>query len=96
MADPRRVGNAQRRRMGAPSSMYANTMMPPTFNPGDTVKAPGRYGVQTIAGVMPNVTMPSGGHDGHAYIVMGGKTGRQSVHLSGELRPFQVGLGELQ
>ena len=86
---------AQRRRMGAPSSMYSNTMNAPSYGPGDTVKVPGRYGVQTVAGVIPNVASPGNGHDGHAYIVQGGKAGRQSVHLSGELMPFQMGTEEL-
>ena len=96
MADPRRVGMAQRRRIGASASMYSNTMKPPSHSPGDTVKAPGRYGVQTVTGVVPNVTSPGNGSDGHAYIVSGGKAGRQSVHLSGELVPFQMGMEELQ
>lgn len=96
MADSRRVGHAQRRRMGAPSNAYADTMKPPTHGTGDTVKAPGRYGVQSVVGVIPNLTRPDGDNDGHGYIVQGGKGGRQSVHLSGELRPFEMGMGELQ
>jgi len=94
MADSRRVGMAQRRRMGASSNMYADTLKPPAHGPGDAVKAPGRYGKQTVTDVIPNLTRPSGGNDGHGYVVQGGKMGRQSVHLSGELRPFEMGMEE--
>lgn len=96
MADPRRVGMAQRRRMGALSNMYANTLKPPSYGPGDTVKAQGRYKSQTVTDVIPNVTAPDDSNDGHAYVVQGGKSGRQSVHLSGEIRPFTLGTEELQ
>lgn len=94
MADPRRVGHAQRRRMGAPSNVYADTLKPPSFGPGETVKAQGRYRSQTVSAVIPNVTRPDGVNDGHAYVVAGGKKGRTSVHLSGELRPFTLGTEE--
>lgn len=94
MTDPRRVGHAQRRRMGAPSNVYADTMKPPSYAPGDTVKAPGRYGVQTVTAVMPNTTRPGRESDGHSYEVSGGKGGRVTVHLSGELRPFEMGQEE--
>jgi hypothetical protein len=43
---------------------------------------------------MPNVTRPGRGTDGHGYEVSGGKGGRTSWHLSGELRPFEMGMGE--
>lgn len=94
MPDGRRVGHAQRRRMGAPSNMYANTMRPPSYGPGDSVKAKGRYRGQMVTGVIPNVVQPGEGSDGHAYVVSGGKGGRQSVHLSGELSPFEMGTEE--
>ena len=94
MADSRRVGNAMRRRMGAPSSMYHEMMKPPTFGPGDTVKAPGRYGTVTVVNVMPNVSRPYANNDGHSYEVQGGKGGRITTHLSGELRPFELGQEE--
>ena len=96
MTDPRRVGNAQRRRMGAPSSMYAVTTKAPTFGQGDAVKAQGRYGTQTVVAIHPNAAPATGGHDGHAYSVRGGKGGRVTTHLSGELQPFTVGTEELQ
>jgi hypothetical protein len=94
MADPRRVGHAQRRRMGAPSNVYAATMKPPTFSPGDPVQAAGRYRDQVVSQVVPNVTRPSATSDGHGYVVKGGKTGRETMHLSGELRPFRFGQEE--
>ena len=96
MTDPRRVGHAQRRRIGAPSNVYADTLKPPTYGPGDTVKAKGRYRTQTVTGIVPNVARPDGTNDGHGYVVSGGKKGRQSVHLSGELAPFELGTEELQ
>ena len=96
MTDPRRVGHAQRRRMGASSNMYADTLKPPSYGPGDTVKAKGRYKTQTVTGIIPNVTKPGPDSDGHGYVVSGGKKGRQSVHLSGELAPFTLGPEELQ
>jgi hypothetical protein len=95
MTDTRRLGHAQRRRLGAPSNVYADTLRPPTHGPGDTVKAPGRYGAQTVVDVMPSVTRPDTNNDGHAYAVQGGKGGRVTIHLSGELKPFQMGQGEL-
>jgi len=60
------------------------------------VKAPGRYGPQTVTGVVHNVVEPGNGHDGHAYAVTGGKGQRTTVHLSGELKPFEMGTEELQ
>lgn len=80
--------------MGAPSNVYADTMKPPTYAPGDPVKAAGRYGGQTIAAVIPNITRPSETSDGHGYQVTGGKMGRTTVHLSGELKPFEMGQEE--
>ena len=59
MADPRRVGHAQRRRMGAKSNVYDDTMKPPSYGPGDTVRAQGRYRDQTVVDVIPN-TVPYG------------------------------------
>lgn len=96
MPDPRRIGHAQRRRIGASPNMYDQTMQPPTYGPGDTVKAKGRYGAQTVTDVIPNVTKPGAGTDGHGYVVQGGKGGRQSTHLSGEIDHFVAGTGELQ
>jgi hypothetical protein len=87
MTDARRVGQAQRRRIGASPNMYSNTMLPPSFGPGDTVTAKGRRGPQAVVGVIPNVSRPGGGHDGHGYVVQGGKKGRRTVHPSGELVP---------
>lgn len=80
--------------MGMPSNVYDNLMKPPTHGPGDTVKAPGRYGVMTVNSVMPNTTRPGRDSDGHTYSVIGGKNGRVTLHLSGELRPFQMGQEE--
>lgn len=80
--------------MGASSNAYSQTMKPPAYGPGDTVKAKGRYRTQTVTDVVPNVTRPDGDNDGHGYVVSGGKTGRQSMHLSGELKPFQLGTEE--
>lgn len=95
MGDPRRLGHAMRRRMGAPSNVYADTMKPPTFNPGDPVKAAGRYRSQVVSAVHPNVTRPEPGvSDGHGYEVTGGKSGRTTLHLSGELQPFEIGQEE--
>lgn len=94
MADPRMLGHAQRRRIGAPSNVYADTMKPPSYAPGDPVKAAGRYRDQVVSAVHPNVVRPSENSDGHGYVVKGGKGGRETMHLSGELRPFKVGQGE--
>jgi len=80
--------------MGAGPNMYATTMRPPTFAPGEEVKAPGRYGVMTVDSVMPNTARPGRDSDGHTYAVSGGKGGRVTVHLSGELKPFQMGQQE--
>jgi hypothetical protein len=80
--------------MGAASNVYADTMKPPTFNPGDPVKAAGRYRNQVVSAVHPNVVQPGPGSDGHAYEVTGGKTGRTTLHLSGELKPFEIGQEE--
>lgn len=83
--DTRRVGHAQRRRVGAPSNVYQDTMNAPSHGVGDTVKAKGRYGQQTVMDIIPNVTRPGEGTDGHGYVVTGGKGGRQSMHLSGDM-----------
>lgn len=96
MTDARRVGHAQRRRIGASPNMYSNTMLPPSFGPGDTVTAKGRRGVQAVVGVIPNVSQPGAGNDGHGYVVQGGKGGRRTTHASSELMPFQIGAGEIQ
>jgi len=85
--DTRRVGHAQRRRVGAPSNVYGNTMKPPAYGPGDPVRARGRYGVQEVTTVIPAFTRPDSLNDGHAYGVTGGKGGRTTYHLSSELRP---------
>jgi hypothetical protein len=91
------LGHAMRRRTGQPSNMYANTVKPPSYGVGDEVHASGRYGKQTVLEVIPNLTAPGlHGSDGHGYKVSGGKYSRESVHLSGELRPFQMGMGEMQ
>lgn len=84
--DTRRVGHAQRRRVGAPSNVYADTMKPPSYGAGDQVRAKGRYGMQTVESILPNEVRPDGSIDGHAYAVRGGKAGRLSFHLSNELR----------
>jgi hypothetical protein len=94
MTDGRRVGQAQRRRIGAPSNVYSDTVKPPTHGVGDTVKAAGRYRTGTVTGIIPSITHPGPGTDGHGYEVTGGKGGRKSVHLSGELKPFQEGQQE--
>jgi hypothetical protein len=94
MTDGRRVGHAQRRRIGAPSNMYANTVKPPTHGMGDTVKAKGRYRTGTVTAIFPSVLEPDGVNDGHGYEVTAGKGGRKSMHLSGELMPFQEGQTE--
>lgn len=94
MGDPRRLGHAMRRRMGAPSNVYADTMKPPTYAPGDPVQAAGRYRNQVVSKVHPNVVRPGPGSDGHGYEVTGGKGGRTTMHLSGELRPFELGREE--
>ena len=94
MTDGRRVGHAQRRRIGAAANMYGDTVKPPTHGVGDTVKAAGRYRTGTVTAIYPSVTHPGEGTDGHAYEVTAGKGGRKSIHLSGELQPFQVGQTE--
>lgn len=94
MTDGRRVGHAQRRRIGAPSNMYANTVKPPSYGVGDTVKAKGRYGTGTVSAVTPGVAKPDGVNDGNGYSVTGGKGGRTTEHMSGELKPFQEGQTE--
>jgi hypothetical protein len=88
MADGRRIGQAQRRRIGAPSNVYSDTMKPPLYGPGDTVSAKGRYGPQTVENILPNQVRPNGSLDGHAYVVSGGKGGRKTTHLSDEISPF--------
>ena len=80
--------------MGAPSNVYADTVKPPTHGVGDTVKAKGRYRTGTVTAVFPSVMKADGINDGHGYEVTGGKGGRTSVHLSGELAPFQMGQEE--
>jgi hypothetical protein len=82
--------------MGAAPNVYADTMKPPTYGPGDPVKAAGRYKDQVVSHVIPNITRPTAEHDGHGYVVTGGKMERQTIHLSGELKPFELGQGELQ
>ena len=82
--------------MGAQSSMYSGTVAPPAYGAGDTVKAKGRYGTQTVVGIVPNAVDPTGGNDGHGYVVQGGKSGRQSVHASSDLEAFELGTEELQ
>lgn len=101
MGDARRLGQAQRRRLNAvapykniPSNAYADTMKPPSWSKGDTVKANGRYGWQTIVDILPNVGHPDASNDGHAYVIEGGKSKRRTTHLSGELRPFELGESE--
>lgn len=90
--DMRRVGHAQRRRIGASPNMYGDTVKPPTHGVGDTVKAAGRYRTGTVTAIFPSAGGRAGnGNDGHAYEVTAGKSGRTSVHLSGELKPFQEG-----
>jgi hypothetical protein len=97
MTDTRRLGHAQRRRVGAPSNVYSDVMKPPTYGPGDTVKAQGRYGVVQVTNVMPNTTRPQRDvSDGHSYEVTGGRLGRKSVHLSGQITPFEMGTGEME
>lgn len=86
MGDPRRLGMAQRRRIGASSNVYDTTIQPPSFGAGDSVRAKGRYGMQAVVAVVPSVVRPSGDVDGHGYVVQGGKRGRTSMHLSNELR----------
>jgi hypothetical protein len=94
MTDPRRLGHAQRRRMGAASNIYDATTRAPSFGLTDQVQVKGRYGPQTVVGVVPNVTAPTDEHDGHGYVVQGGKRMRQTMHLSGELKPFEIGMEE--
>lgn len=69
-------------------------MKPPAYGPGETVRAPGRYGTLTVENVVPNITRPGRDSDGHGYEVKGGKMGRVTMHLSGELQPFSVGTEE--
>lgn len=91
------VGHAMRRRTGAPSCAYSNTVKPPSHGVGDVVRAAGRYGPMKVLEVIPNLVSPGlAGHDGHGYRVSGGTYGRESVHLSGELKPFNMGMGEMQ
>ena len=88
MPDTRRLGHAQRRRLGAPSNIYDDTLKAPSFGAGDSVHARGRYGPQVVVGIIKNVVRPGEGIDGHGYVVMGGKGGRQSVHTSDELATY--------
>lgn len=76
--------------------MYSQMTKPPSHGVGDPVKAQGRYGAQSVVGVLPNAVPPTGGSDGHLYAVQGGRGGRISVHGSGELTPFTIGTEELQ
>jgi hypothetical protein len=92
--DNRRIGQAQRRRNGGASNVYADTVKPPTHGVGDTVKAKGRYRTGTVTAIFPSIGHPGEGSDGHGYEVTGGKGGRKSTHLSGELKPFQEGQTE--
>ena len=94
MGDGRRLGHAQRRRMGAPSNVYGDTMKPPSHDVGDTVKAQGRYRLQTVTSVRPGVRRPNGEDDGHDYTVTGGKRGRSTTHSSSELTSFGIGQEE--
>jgi len=91
MTDPRRVGHAQRRRMGAASNVYDTVAKPPAYAYGEQVSAPGRRGVQTIVGIAKSAVSADRTNDGHAYAVQGGKAQKVSWHLSGELRPFDIG-----
>jgi hypothetical protein len=89
MTDTRRLGHAQRRRVGAPSNVYDDTIPAPTHGVGDVVRAKGRYRDQTIVDIIPAFTRPiEGVTDGHGYVVEGGKRGRRTVHLSSEMRRF--------
>jgi hypothetical protein len=92
--DTRRLGHAQRRRVGEASNIYSTTVKPPSYGVGDTVKAKGRYRSGTVTAIFPSVTHAGEGTDGHAYEVTAGKGGRRSTHLSGELAPFQEGQTE--
>jgi hypothetical protein len=96
MTDTRRLGHAQRRRVGAPANLYGDTMQQPSFGVGDTVKAKGRYRSQTVTAIQAGVNRPDGTSDGHLYEVTGGKSGRVTVHPSGELSSFELGTEELQ
>lgn len=96
MADGRRVGHAQRRRIGAPSNVYDSTIEPPTHGVGSQVRVKGRYGVNTVddiqvgvgrAGTMNPVT--GAPDDGHAYRIVGGKGGRATWHPSSEIKPVE-------
>jgi hypothetical protein len=86
--DTRRLGHAQRRRLGAPANVYADTLKPPAHGVGDSVTAPGRYGPQEIVGIIYNVIRPGGGSDGHGYVVQGGKGGRKTLHSSDNLSTY--------
>jgi hypothetical protein len=72
--------------MGASANSADDAMEPPIYAPGDTVRAKGRYGTQTVDSVMPNVTKSTLFRDGHLYFVKGGKGGRQTSHYSDELQ----------
>jgi hypothetical protein len=69
-------------------------MKPATYSVGDTVKAEGRYKAQTVTSVHLGQSRPGSRDDGHTYTVSGGKRGRQTQHLSGQLRPFDMGTEE--
>lgn len=77
--------------MGASSNVYGETVNPPSHSVGDTVKAKGRYGTQTVTAIQRNGVPPTDGNDGHAYSVQGGKGGRTTIHGSSELAAFQLG-----
>lgn len=99
MADGRRVGHAQRRRIGAPSNVYDDTTHQPSFGVGDVVRAGGRYGPQTVVEVHPNVLGHPGEilgrvNDGHGYTVEGGKGKRRTFHGSASLTSFGQGSEE--
>lgn len=83
MADPRRVGNAMRRRMGAPSSMYADAAQPPEFSPGDMVTAKGRRGPMRVSGIVANVPE-------NTYAVQGGYRRRFTTHQASDLSLIDV------
>ena len=88
MADLRRVGQAQRRRMGGSPNVYGTAVKPPAYGIGDTVKARGRYGTGVVVGITPGVVRPSAsdGVDGHGYHVSAGNGARVTLHLSSELK----------
>lgn len=95
--DGRRVGHAQRRRIGAPSNVYDDTVKPPSFGVGDVVRvgrsdnSRRRYGDVTVTDVVPGLYGRPDGNDGHGYVVSGGKSGRQSVHASSQLMASESG-----